>query len=301
MVPMELFCHEPWQGGYIDFVPMKDTNMSNYSGPPRTSLFDDLIYYHSQQNLVPNSLSGLDIATFFLERIIAGVWMNSISYIGMSIASLAYAVEQARKLSPSSSPPKEKIRSYDGVEWLEKNFSHVYCWNRRCTMIYDWTDCNLQELQVSRSRLTQTGSNAMLISEHDQRDWVLIESRLEQLETRSRHLVTSALGLLSLTESHKSVEAAESARNLALLGTVYLPLSLTAGILSMGGSFTPGEGHFWVFFAVVGPLMILSLAATYTRTLMRGLTSGATSKEVKGPTGDVRKAPTFVNESTEAV
>jgi hypothetical protein len=57
-------------------------------------------------------------------------------------------------------------------------------------------------------------------------------------------MVASALGLLSLIESHKFVEEAESARVLALLGTLYLPLSLTAGLPSMRGSFTPGQSQF---------------------------------------------------------
>jgi Mg2+ and Co2+ transporter CorA len=136
---------------------------------------------------------------------------------------------------------------------------------------------------------------------NDQRDWVLIKTRLEHYESCSRVVVTSALGLLSLIESHKSVEEGESARVLALLGTVYLPLSLTAGILSMGGSFTPGQGHFWIFFAVAGPLMVLSLAATYTPTLMRSLMSRVKSKEGKEATRGVQKAPTFVKGSNETV
>jgi hypothetical protein len=125
MVPMDLFCHEPWQGGYVDFVPMKDTNMSDYTGPPRTSLFDDLIYYHNQPNLAPSSLPAPDVATFFLKRIIAGIWMNSISYIAMSVASLEYATAQVRKRSPSSTSHGDKMTAYDGLEWLRKNLPHV--------------------------------------------------------------------------------------------------------------------------------------------------------------------------------
>lgn len=70
-------------------------------------------------------------------------------------------------------------------------------------------------------------------------------------------MVSSAVGLLSLVESHKSVEEAESARIIAILGTFYLPLSLTAGILSMGGNFIPGAGQFWVFPVVAVPLTLL--------------------------------------------
>lgn len=93
------------------------------------------------------------------------------------------------------------------------------------------------------------------------KDWLFIKKKLELWENRTREIVSSALGLLSLVESHKSLEEAESARILAILGTVYLPLSLTAGILSMAGDFVPGKLYFWVFFAVAAPLMFLSFLA----------------------------------------
>jgi Mg2+ and Co2+ transporter CorA len=96
------------------------------------------------------------------------------------------------------------------------------------------------------------------LAEPVKKDWVYIKTRLELYEKLSQDVVTSALGLLSLVESHKSVEEAESARIIALLGTFYLPLSLTAGILSMGGNFIPGAGKFWVFPVVAGPMTLLS-------------------------------------------
>ena len=87
---------------------------------------------------------------------------------------------------------------------------------------------------------------------------------------------------------------------LALLGTVYLPLSLTAGILSMGGSFTPGQGQFWIFFVVAGPLMVLSLGATYM-AIMRDFLSWAMRKWRTEDASGVKRVPTFVKEGQEAV
>jgi Mg2+ and Co2+ transporter CorA len=131
----------------------------------------------------------------------------------------------------------------------------------------------------------------------DQQDWIFIKKRLELCETCSRDIVAAALGLLSLVESHKSVEEAESARVLALLGTVYLPLSLTAGILSMSAAFAPGQGQFWIFFVVAGPLMVLSLSATYTPLLMRTLMPWAMGKAGKEVRPGVKRTPTFLKES----
>jgi hypothetical protein len=300
MVSIAISHHAPYQGGYIDFLPVKDTSHSNYTGPPRTSLCDDLIYYHNQLNPAPTSLPTPDTAVYFLKKIIAGIWMNSIAYVGTSVSSLEYAVEQSRKHSPSSPPIDGKTTSYGGLEWLEKNLFHIYGWKRRCSQLHDWTDWNLLELDISFSRLKKSSSTDTSTSDIDEQDWLFIKKRLELCETCSRDIVASALSLLSLIESHKSVEEAESARVLALLGTVYLPLSLTAGILSIGGSFTPGQGQFWIFFVVAGPLMVLSLGATYM-PIMRDFLSWAMRKGRTEDAGGVKRVPTFVKEGQEPV
>jgi hypothetical protein len=299
MVPINISHHAPYQGGYIDFIPVKHTIKSECLGPLRISLFDDLIFYHNQLDPTPSSLLTPDKAVLFLKNIIAGIWMNSIAYVGASVSVLEYAVEQSRKNSPSSAPINDNITSYGGLEWLEKNIFHIYGWKRRCSQLHDWTDWNLLELGISRSQHKKTDSDCS--PDIDQQDWLFIKKRLELCETCSRDIVTSALGLLSLIESHKSVEEAESARVLALLGTVYLPLSLTAGVLSMGGSFMPGQGQFWIFFVVAGPLMVLSLGATCMPIMTRNLISWKMRKEGKEAAWGAVKRPTFVKESQETV
>lgn len=162
--------------------------------------------------------------------------------------------------------------------------------------MHDWAARNLEELEILHSQIHKSGSSSLIELETDQEDWYFIKKRLELYETCSRDIVSSALGLLSLIESHKSVQEAESARVLALLGTVYLPLSLTAGILSMGGSFTPGQSQFWVFFAVAGPLMVLSFGAAYMPVIWRNLISWLSSKKKRRTGKDLKSNPTFVRE-----
>ncbi|PMD41160.1 hypothetical protein L207DRAFT_527819 [Hyaloscypha variabilis F] len=303
MVQLKLDHHAPYQGGYIDFIRAKASSEPTYTGPSRKSLFDDLIYYHklAKHNPASDKLPFPDTAVFFLKNIVAGIWMNSIAYVGTSVLSLVYAVERSRKHLSSSQPTDNKITTYGGFEWLEKNLFHIYSWKRRCSQLNDWTDWNLQELENSRSQTQRASDTSPSTQDSGQEDWLFIRKRLEFCEASSRDIVASALGLLSLIESHKSVEEAESARVLALLGTVYLPLSLTAGLLSMSGSFTPGQSQFWIFFAVAGPLMAVSLGATYTPALMRNLVPWISRKISKDTSTGLKKRPTFVKEPQELV
>ncbi|KAF2826296.1 para-aminobenzoate synthase [Ophiobolus disseminans] len=57
-------------------------------------------------------------------------------------------------------------------------------------------------------------------------------------------------------EMRDQFSAAESVRWLTVLGTLFVPLSVVAGIMSMGGEFSPGGERSWVYLAVVGPVLV---------------------------------------------
>ncbi|RDW59922.1 hypothetical protein BP6252_13009 [Coleophoma cylindrospora] len=270
MSPIEIFQQTPYQGGYVDFLPMRYKNSPSYTGPPRKSIFDDLIFYHGLDH--PQDSPGAPIipqaADFFLKSIVAGMWVNTIAYVTTSISVLEYAIQQSKGRSTVG----ENIHSYSQLNWLDEHLLHIHYWNLRCSILRDWANRNLAEQSIPqvRNALAKGQAPQNDSSSPELQDWVSIKTRLEHWETRSRDLVSSALGLLSLVESHKSLEEAGSARTLAILGTVYLPLSLAAGILSMGGDFIPGKAYFWVFFAVALPLMVLSFLSTLGLNKLRG-------------------------------
>ncbi|RDW65615.1 hypothetical protein BP5796_10307 [Coleophoma crateriformis] len=271
MKPIAISQQTPYQGGYIDFLPMRHKSSPSYTAPPRTSIFDDLIFYHGLNYASLDSLEAPfipDAADSFLRSIVAGMWMNTIAYVSTSISVLEYAIQQSK----GKSTVKAKLHSYSGLNWLDEYLLHIHYWNLRCSLLHDWANQNLAELSIPQFRPAAAKSQALKkdSSSLELQDWVFIKTRLEHWETRSRDLVSSALGLLSLVESHKSLEEAESARTLAILGTVYLPLSLAAGVLSMGGDFIPGKAYFWVFFAVALPLMFLSFLSMVGLNRLRG-------------------------------
>ncbi|KFY82568.1 hypothetical protein V500_10459 [Pseudogymnoascus sp. VKM F-4518 (FW-2643)] len=244
-IPLSIDVQWPYQGGYTDFNTLNYKTTTSYNDPPRTSLYDDLIYYHLQDQAIRPTK--VEEAPLLLKRILAGHWMTSVAYIETSVSILEIAVAQSRENNSddgASTPP------YRGLKWLEEQLFHIYGWKRKVSRYLDWSACNLLELNISEADYVDL--------ESEEKDWVFIKYRLDLYEKRSRDVVSSAVGLLSLVESHKSVEEAESARIIAILGTIYLPISLTAGILSMGGNFIPGAGKFWVFPVVAVPLTLLS-------------------------------------------
>ena len=74
--------------------------------------------------------------------------------------------------------------------------------------------------------------------------------------------------VVAIREAQTSNLQARSVRWLTILGTFFVPLSVVAGVMSMGGSFLPGEDRFWVYFAVTSPMLLV------IGVILLGITNG---------------------------
>lgn len=70
-------------------------------------------------------------------------------------------------------------------------------------------------------------------------------------------LANSYTQVVALREAQASNVQASGVRWLTILGTLFVPVSVVAGVMSMGGEYLPGEDRFWVFFAVIVPVIVV--------------------------------------------
>lgn len=68
----------------------------------------------------------------------------------------------------------------------------------------------------------------------------------------------------STIQAQASATQAQFVGRLTFLGTLFLPASLVAGVLSMGGEFLPGERLFWVYIVVLIPVLLLVILVLFT-------------------------------------
>jgi hypothetical protein len=214
-------------------------------GAPRTSIFDDIVHYSKDSFPEDDPLKSANYA----KKIVAAMWMNALEYIQTSVGQLECALEdQAVKmrlsLKKDKMPPKES-----GIEWIMKASTHAYKLKRRCLQFSNDMDDNMTELGL---RLDS--------QEKDARDWIYIRNRLKIWAHRSKVDINAISALQSLIEAVKTENMTENTLAIQWLGTIYLPLSLTAGLLSMADNFSPGQSRFWIYFAVSLPLLALSFA-----------------------------------------
>ncbi|KAK0612181.1 hypothetical protein B0T14DRAFT_439473 [Immersiella caudata] len=262
---------QPFQGGYLDFMP-HSIQMATRHGPPRTSMLDDLCFYlqthaaqvtHEHSNpspTVPNA------ATIFAKKIIAAHYlqlynftrsvtsevqfhMSRLDRLGMDyfgtafIASGQWSDAQAleRRIGEYSAD-LESICSACGIPLDDKPdvagcaaaaaLSHM---NSPLAPVPPWYDCTA-DFQVLRLRFAEVRHRAELLN-------------------------AAITGLASISGNQKALREAKSTKALTLMGLVFIPLAYTATLFSMTESFGPGGDKFWVYFVVSVPLIFCVLGA----------------------------------------
>lgn len=67
----------------------------------------------------------------------------------------------------------------------------------------------------------------------------------------------------ALKEANRSLHEVKSVKILTLLGMLFLPLSFAYGILNMNGDFLLGASLFWMYLALVVPLIVCVFGVTF--------------------------------------
>ena len=213
---------------------------------------EDLCYYWCtyghRVEVGPNPM----IATLFLHKIVASHFMHYIAHF----TSLVESLER-------SSSDQIDLARID-TAWIERCWCDVKDWSKTC--LRRTSDL---ERHVAGLEMAQPHSNEMLECIHDFRD---ICGRLAQLKRDCDSCLSSLTGLAgivssrrSLLEAERSAAEARSLKTLSWLATIFVPPTLVSGIFSMNELYVPGVGQFWIYLAVVLPMIALVLLVILAR------------------------------------
>jgi hypothetical protein len=113
---------------------------------------------------------------------------------------------------------------------------------------------------VHNMRVLRLGSPNSTFSESDIESWEALKEIGSSLRQKISGLMDAYVQEAGLQENQLSNYQARNIGRLTSLATILVPLSVTAGMFSMGGEFLPGESKFWIFWAVTAPMiLVLSL------------------------------------------
>ena len=127
----------------------------------------------------------------------------------------------------------------------------------------DWEDKTQRRLLQARLQMKSlnedihTNMKALGIGTHtsatkpyEDEDWRSLQSTIDAVEQRIDLVYESYTQMASIHESKTANVQAIRVRHLTILATIFIPVSLIAGIFSMGGKFAAGSSMFWVFWVV---------------------------------------------------
>lgn len=94
-----------------------------------------------------------------------------------------------------------------------------------------------------------------------QMDLISIRARLAPFLERVTGLNSIVNELASQQTAFKSIKDGDFGMRLSLFGSVVFPMTLVASLMSMGGDFLAGKSHFWVYWAVSIPVVLVFASA----------------------------------------
>jgi hypothetical protein len=262
-----------YQGGYLDFMRRDFSNIEGVRGPPRSGLLDDLCYYIKDilmaaqpPQMVPKesrlpgcNLESPDFVSVLVQKLVASEYMKLLDYFEGILRKLRDSEWRLAGMGDYS----DHRRGAAQEQW-----GSLHVCSHRLAEHVDDVEAILLGLNIPLLPPQSNVDDSWLAIE---RDFQYIYHRLKTFKARTDHLVTSTIGLagivgnkqalreaeLSLKEARRSIREAKSVKTLTFIAMFFIPLAWTSGIFSMSDQFSPGAKHFWIYFAVSMPLVII--------------------------------------------
>ena len=235
---------QPWQGGYNDFIKYSTVEETvNAESPPRTSIFDDLCFYHTHHCTHLQLDSDPKSVTMFAQKIVASEYMLLIEYNRYLLFDIG------SKLSRRNS-----FEIFENT-WVEQTWSDLTSFHQRMQTNHH----NILMLSANLELTKSTTKGWMSTTQ----DFAHIEVQFLSLRQKAEVLLDSFTGLAGMVGNRQSLHEARSVGLLTLLGMAFVPLSLVASLFSMSDDYRPGTGNFKMYFAVSIPFVALLFSIAF--------------------------------------
>ena len=250
----------PLWGGYRTFDPSPSMHaMTRSLGPPRTSYFEDVIYWTkamTRQDIKTLPQNPRMLGMKMLSMVCAE-WLSLTKYIPTRLAQIEWELEN----------PNYRF-STDG---LDASLRKLHPWRRVIPVYQAMLSETLEKvfsLQESQS-VTKHGLRGMRL------DFERVLAQLEGFHIRTEKMVNVATAIISIEESRTAVDQNRNFARLTYLAFFFVPLSFVASFFSMTADLSLLKQTFWVYFIIAIPLTTVVLLVAryflYLQTMVRKL------------------------------
>lgn len=221
-------------------------------GPPRTSTFEDIVYWTSRLT----SADILDVASdpriFFKKTllVVCSEWHTLTKYATTRLTQLEWELENP------------DLQHYAGG--LNMTIQKLHSWRRRFP-IFRTLLSEVLEKAIKRESFACGSENHVLDL---RRDFEILLSNIENLQVRADRIMAVVTASMSIEESKKVFEQNRSLARLTWLAVTFVPLSFVSSLFSMNNNLSTLSQSFWIFSAVAIPLTALVLVVTkYSKSM----------------------------------
>jgi CorA-like Mg2+ transporter protein len=261
---------KPYLSGPLDFSPWYSTTSNgpgdpfvpNHSTKSRDCLREAIVGYWmnvATQEEIAAAIDHPKNSFIFGNLRIAQHWIVVLEYLNGVISELETELWKFEEMPHRPSP--SQIREV--INQLRLILTNVNRWRRRVWWFSEDIKWNLeglsnlaglQEIPKSEEKnLTSRGGDVLS-------DFQFIHDKVDTCRERIESLLPVVFSIFSLLEAQQSSRESKYGTWLAIVATVFLPLSLTAGIFSMAGSYAPNGSEFWIYWVVsIGLILLIAV------------------------------------------
>lgn len=246
----------PMWYGYCNWAPIPsihDQPQVPPSGPPRTSLFEDLNYWikNRPESQLPSNDSRLDPVMAALEptlSLICGEWLIMCEYIKTRLGQIEWQLGY---------PERFRVDS----DLIHTALSRVHTWRRLFPLYKEMVSETLSSTVAiaSASGYDAVGSSSSHCLDNFRTDLGDILKRLAELERRNEKIMGAVATVISIEDTHIGLRENRNMGRLTWLATVFLPLTYITGLFSMQTDVTALRTTFYWYFGIAVPVTAIAL------------------------------------------
>lgn len=171
------------------------------------------------------------MSAIFLKKIVVSNWNVMLEFVWAKLSEFERALgnPEVRGTGGQQEP----------LHQLAKILTDVSLFRRRLLWYLDEVE----------SSLRSEGIDINKESDDEGKELLSVLKRLQGFKEKVESLTSVVTGMLSVRQADESQKQAKLVSRLTFVALVFIPLSFTASIFSMGADFLPGSSHFWVYFA----------------------------------------------------
>lgn len=263
----------PLWHGYQNWTPIPGMHEKALlpPGPPRVSLFEDIIYWMSKYPWPPSlsETTTLQNLHTFMQPILyltCAEWLILCQYIKSRLGQIEWEL----------SNPSE---FYKDTYIIDKSLERLHTWRRHIPFYREILTETLRSAGSTPVDLRRHDTAATMIFPEDVTpDIEEVIGQMSELQERTDRLTTMVVAAISIADSHRSLEESSNVARLTWLATIFIPLSFITGLFSMQEDIAKLRVTFGWYFACAIPVTVVTLSVVMIAKYQVGRKAGSHKK-----------------------